>query len=233
MNAMPGSSTKQRDESPLPLLVLASASPRRREILSGAWSGGFEVLPSGIDEDGPMVGEFPSDYAIRLASAKARNVAAGSTLGLVIAADTVVELDGQPVCKPDTGPEAREMLQELRGRSHSVTTGLAVAAPGFPQILSGHETSEVHMRLYSDDEIDVYVASGEPFDKAGGYAVQDPAFAPAESVRGCYLNVVGLPLCRLSELLAGATPGTRVALRLGSCESCRSPAALREGIAAV
>ena len=84
-----------------------------------------------------------------------------------------------------------------------------------------------------DDEIDVYVASGEPFDKAGGYAVQDPAFAPAESVRGCYLNVVGLPLCRLSELLAGATPGTRVALRLGSCESCRSPAALREGIAAV
>ena len=215
----------------LPPVILASSSPRRSELLT-SMDIEFEVVPSHAEEI--MEGcDFIPDLCETNAGAKAEPIAELHPECLVIAADTVVELDGQPVCKPDTGPEAREMLRELRGRSHSVTTGLAVAAPGFPQILSGHETSEVHMRLYSDDEIDVYVASGEPFDKAGGYAVQDPAFAPAESVRGCYLNVVGLPLCRLSELLAGATPGTRVALRLGSCGSCRSPAALREGVAAV
>jgi MAF protein len=212
----------------MPLLVLASASPRRREILSSAWSGRLEVLPSGIDEGEPMSGEAIAKYAVRLAKAKARSVVAGSPSDLVIAADTIVELDGRPMGKPETRHEASEMLEALRGRPHAVTTGLAVAAPGVGGILSGHETTTVHMRSYTDNEIDAYVASGEPFDKAGGYAVQDPDFAPAERVQGCYLNVVGLPLCRLSELIAKAMPGFGNSMVLGPCASCSASTVSKE-----
>jgi MAF protein len=232
MVAMQGTSANLADRPTLPLLVLASASPRRREILSRAWSGRLEVLPSGIDEGEPKAGEAISKYAMRLASAKARSVAAGSAPALVIAADTVVELDGRPMGKPETGHQASKMLNALRGRSHAVTTGLAVIAPGCGDMLSGHETTTVHMRRYTSDEIDRYVSSGEPFDKAGGYAVQDPDFDPAQLVQGCYLNVVGLPLCRLSELMAKVTPGFGNSMVLGSCASC-STSAVREEAKAV
>lgn len=229
MKRMPGPLTDSSEEA---LLILASASPRRREILTGAWSGRLDVMPSGIDENDPKAGEPVATYAMRLAKAKAWNVAAGSTVGLVVAADTVVEFDGRVLGKPATTGEAREMLEALRGGHHVVTTGLALAAPGFPEVVSGYETTIVHMRRYSDSEIDAYVASGEPFDKAGGYAVQDPDFAPADRVQGCYLNVVGLPLCRLCELLSGARPAAAASLSLASCASCRKAASVREGVAA-
>lgn len=185
------------------------------------------MLPSGIDEGEPKAGEAISQYAVRLAKAKARSVVAGSGSDLVIAADTIVELDGRPMGKPETRHEAREMLEALRDRHHAVTTGLAVVAPGFGDILSSHETTIVHMRRYTRDEMDKYVASGEPYDKAGGYAIQDPDFAPAQRAQGCYLNVVGLPLCRLSELMAEAMPDFGIAMALGSCASC-STSAVRE-----
>jgi MAF protein len=219
---MQGTSANLDNQPQLPLLVLASASPRRREILSSAWTGRLEVLPSGIDEGEPMAGEAIAKYAVRLAKAKVRSVVAGSPSDLVIAADTIVELDGRAMGKPQNRHEAVEMLNALRGRSHAVTTGLAVASPCFGDILSGHETTAVHMRSYTDNDIDGYVASGEPFDKAGGYAVQDPDFAPAGRVQGCYLNVVGLPLCRLSGLLAESMPGLGNSMVLGSCASCRA-----------
>ena len=237
MHVMPGPSTKQGDSSPSPLLILASASPRRREIFSDAWSGSLEVCPSGVDEDGPMSGEIPADYAMRLAAAKAqaaakaRKAAARSAGALVIAADTVVELDGLALGKPEGSCDARAMLRSLRGREHSVTTGLAVAAPDDSEILTGFETTIVKMRRYSGDEIDAYVASGGPLDKAGGYGIQDLAFAPAQSVRGCYLNVVGLPLCRLSALLEKAEPGTGSALDLGSCAASHTAAVVNAGAA--
>jgi MAF protein len=184
-----------------------------------------------------MAGEIPADYAIRLAATKAQAAANAqkpavrSAGALVIAADTVVELDGLALGKPGSRRDASEMLQSLRGREHSVTTGLAVAAPGDSEILTGLETTIVRMRRYSDDEIDAYVASGGPFDKAGGYGIQDLAFAPAESVRGCYLNVVGLPLCRLSALLEKAEPGTGSAFDPGSCAACHTAADVKSGAA--
>ena len=216
-----------------PLLILASASPRRREILSGSWAGRLSVSSSGIEEDSPGAGETPADYAVRIAAAKCRAVAGDSTAALVIAADTIVELDGVIMGKPSSADEARHMLAALRGRDHSVTTGLAVASPWMADLLLDHETSIVSMRHYSNEETEAYIASGEPFDKAGGYAVQDiRLLAPAERVRGCYLNVVGLPLCRLSRLVADAGPGLDHLLRPGGCAPCLSTAGLRDTVAA-
>ena len=215
-----------------PLLILASASPRRRQILSGSWTGRLRVSASGIEEDSPEAGETPQDYAVRTAAAKCRAVADESAAGLVIAADTVVELNGVIMGKPSSADEARGMLTALRGLDHSVTTGLAVASPWLAELLVGHETSIVRMRRYSGEEIEAYIASGEPFDKAGGYAVQDIRFAPAERVRGCYLNVVGLPLCGLSRLVADAGPGLDRMLRPGECASCPSTAGLKDRVAA-
>ena len=215
----------------MPLLILASTSPRRREILADAWPGSLEVRPPGVDEDGPMSGEIPADYAIRLAAAKAQRVAARPTGALVIAADTVVELDGLALGKPKGPCDARAMLQSLRGREHSVTTGLAVAGPGDSEILTGCETTIVKLRRYSGNEIDAYVASGGPFDKAGGYGIQDLVFSPAQGVRDCYLNVVGLPLCRLSALLDKAELGTGSALDPGSCAACHTAAVVKAGAA--
>jgi MAF protein len=180
-----------------------------------------------------MSGESPADYALRQAgakargSAKARKAAERSTEGLVVAADTVVDLDGRVLGKPGSLPDARAMLRSLRGREHRVTTGLAVAAPGEQELVTGSETTIVKMRRYSGEEIDAYVATGAPFDKAGGYGIQDLPFAPTESVLGCYLNVVGLPLCRLSALLQEAEPGTGSALDLGRCAACHPAAVVK------
>ena len=215
-----------------PLLILASASPRRREILSGSWTGRLSVSASGIEEDSPGPGEAPADYAVRIAAAKCRAVSGDSAAALVIAGDTIVELDGVIMGKPSSAAEARHMLTALRGRDHSVTTGLAVASPWMAELLLDHETSIVSMRHYSGEETEAYIASGEPFDKAGGYAVQDVHLAPAERVRGCYLNVVGLPLCRLSRLVSDAAPGLVHLLRPGGCASCLSTAGLRDTVAA-
>ncbi len=215
-----------------PLLILASASPRRREILSGSWAGRLSVSASGIEEDSPGPGENPADYAVRIAAAKCRAVSGNSAAALLIAGDTVVELEGVIMGKPSNADEARQMLTALRGRDHSVTTGLAVASPWMAELLVDHETSIVSMRRYSSEETEAYIASGEPFDKAGGYAVQDVHLAPAERVRGCYLNVVGLPLCRLSRLVADAAPELVHLLRPGGCASCLSTAGLRDTVAA-
>ncbi len=228
MDAVNGPSTNGGKDT---LLTLASASPRRREILSGSWTGRLNMSASGIEEDSPGPGEAAVSYAVRLAASKCRAALDESSLGLVVAADTVVELDGVLLGKPSSADEAKEMLRDLRDRDHSVTTGLAVASPRLPELLSDHETSIVRMRCYSDEEIDSYVASGEPFDKAGAYAVQDGRLAPAERVSGCYLNVVGLPLCRLLSLLTDAEPGLEGLLGLGACTSCGIAAGPRRELA--
>ena len=115
-------------------------------------------------------------------------------------------LDGRLLGKPADGAEAREMLRSLRGRAHTVVTGVAVAGPG--GVVSGAKATIVRFRGYSDEEIEEYVRGGSPMDKAGAYGIQDREFAPAAAVTGCYLNVVGLPLCLAGELLreAGALP---------------------------
>ena len=204
-------------------LVLASGSPRRREIMEAAGLA-FEVVLSDVTEDPAAPGERADRYAMRMARHKASAVAPSLGRGIVLGADTVVVLDGAILGKPTSAREAVEMLRGLRGRDHGVTTGLAVVDSESGRTETAASTSTVHMRPYDNDEIAAYVASGEPFDKAGGYGVQDPCFRPADRVEGCYLNVVGLPLCTTADLLDRVglpCVRERMSDQSGGCPGCR------------
>ena len=178
-------------------ILLASASPRRRELLS-LLGLPFSVVVADVDEtDGD--GESPQAMVQRLSRAKALAVVARYPHALVIAADTTVALDGESLGKPADSAEAAAMLLALRGRPHQVYSGLTVAQGN--QTLTDLAESVVWMRDYSDKEIARYVASGDPLDKAGAYAVQHAGFHPAERVEGCFASVMGLPLCHLARTL--------------------------------
>jgi septum formation protein len=189
----------------LPALVLASASPRRRELLSGLGVA-FTVRPVDLDET-PRSGEEPSDYVLRLAREKAAaRVAAGE---LVLAADTIVVLDGELLGKPRDEADARRMLGRIAGREHTVLTGVALldateTREGRRAGLAAMtvEASRVRMAAMSEAEIAWYVATGEPLDKAGSYAVQGLGALFVEEVFGNYTNVVGLPLPATRRLFA-------------------------------
>jgi MAF protein len=181
-------------------LLLASNSPRRRQLLAlGGWM--FSVLVADVDES-PHPGEAPGDYVLRLAESKARAVARQARPGqVVIAADTTV-VDGSHILgKPQDMTEAEAMLKRLRGRVHQVCTGIAVLHPGDERLLTDLCVTDVPMRAYTDEEIDAYVLSGDPLDKAGAYAIQHTRFCPVESLQGCYASVMGLPLCHLVRTL--------------------------------
>ena len=183
-----------------PPLILASASPRRRELL-GRLGVPFEVAPADVDENVGKPGMRPERVARALARRKALAVAAQRRGAAVLAADTVVALRGRLLGKPADAAEAWAMLRTLRGRQHRVVTGVALATGG--RVRVRHVVTTVHMRSYSDDEIAASIAAGTPFDKAGAYAIQDPVFRPVACHDGCYCNVVGLPLAPVIELLAG------------------------------
>jgi septum formation protein len=183
----------------IPNLVLASNSPRRKVLLA---LGGqtFAVVPADIDED-PRPNEKPRAYVHRLASEKAREAAAGqSPDALVLAADTTVVHQGHIVGKPRDAAEARLILQELRGQEHTVYTAISVCNADGMQ-LDDLAATRVPMRDYSDAEIETYIATGDPLDKAGAYAIQHAGFHPVASMSGCLANVVGLPLCHLKRTL--------------------------------
>lgn len=180
-------------------LVLASSSPRRTEIL-GRLGLPFETVEPGVDEPEAAPGADPVEVAQGLALAKARAVASRRSAGTVLGADTVVELDGAVLGKPVDDGDAARMLRDLRGREHRVITAVALVDAATGETAEAYRASRVVMRDYTDDEIAAYVASGAPMDKAGAYGVQDEAFAPASEVRGCYLNVVGLPVCETLKL---------------------------------
>jgi septum formation protein len=181
-------------------LILASASARRAEILRNAGIT-FTVLSSAVDET-PIPGESPQAMVKRLALAKAELVAARA-LGpaIVIAADTTVVLEGEVLGKPRTSDDARHMLEKLSGRTHLVITGVAVIRLPDVERREFVETTHVHFAAVSPEEISNYLASGEPFDKAGSYAVQGLAGRFIPRIEGCYFNVVGLPLARLCREL--------------------------------
>ena len=181
-------------------LILASASPRRAEILRAAGIA-FTVLSSAVDET-PLPGETATDMARRLAAAKAELVAARAVgPAIVIAADTVVALDGAVMGKPRTSDDARHMLEKLSGRTHSVITGVALVRLPDVERREFTEITQVHFTALSDEEILRYLSSGEPFDKAGAYAIQGVAGRFIPRIDGCYFNVVGLPLARLCREL--------------------------------
>lgn len=200
---------------PIPLsIVLASASPRRRELLA-ALGVDYDIDPADIDETSAE--RDPVRVAEGLALRKARTVAQRHPGAIVIGSDTVVALDGRLLGKPANALEAQAMLRSLRGHAHAVVTGVAVVHGD--HAAAAHARTAVTMRDYSNAEIEAFIATGSPFDKAGGYASQDPVFAPAARLDGCACAVVGLPLWTLRRLLAE----TGVALappRLERCAQC-------------
>jgi septum formation protein len=186
-------------------LILASSSPRREQVLRDAGFE-FEIRAPRVDET-RRAGESPRDYVLRLAEAKAqaaRGAFALETRALVIGADTVVVIEGEMLGKPAKPEEARAMLRRLSGRTHEVLTGIAVIPFLGGAALKVVETTRVTFATMSEEEIADYVASSEPFDKAGAYAVQGRGGRFIERIEGCYFNVVGLPLARLYSLLREA-----------------------------
>ncbi len=176
-----------------PPLILASTSPRRRDLITH-FSLPIESISMEVNES-PRPGELPDAMVRRLAQAKAVSAVRDHPEAVLIAADTTVALDDLIIGKPVDPADAVRMLRLLRGRSHRVYSGVAVRQ-GEKEYLQVAETI-VWMRNYSDGEIDAYVATGDPLDKAAAYAIQHPIFHPVERIEGCYANVMGLPLCRV------------------------------------
>jgi septum formation protein len=207
-----------------PKLILASASPRRRELLTQAGYR-FEVQPSSVPEL-RQPGEDAIRFATRLAREKAeevfvrREAASGMVEpAMVLGADTVVVCDGQVMGKPSDDADAARMLHLLSGRTHHVVTGVAVVwgAKSAPAVEVAAELTQVTMRTLSPQEVSDYVASGEPMDKAGAYAIQGFAGRWIPRISGCYFNVVGLPLALVTSLLEGAEQ--RMANQLSSAKN--------------
>lgn len=186
----------------LPQVILASASPRRHDLLARL-AIPFTVVAADIAEC-PLCNETPHAYVRRLAQAKAQQVAQHFPTAIVLGADTAVIIDQQILGKPTGEQDAKQMLSHLSGRLHQVITGLAVLQYGRRFCRLASVSTEVRFRRLSALEIEHYVATGEPFDKAGAYAIQGQAAAFVEKLNGCYSNVVGLPLQRTAELLRAA-----------------------------
>jgi len=199
-----------------PVLILASNSPRRRQLLSlEGWA--FHVIPGMVGEH-PLPDEPPLDYVLRLAREKALDVGKiAPPESTVIAADTAVVAGGQILGKPTDPAHAASMLHYLRGGSHQVITGLAVLEVASMVLHIDHCITKIMMRAYSLEEIQTYIKTGDPLDKAGAYAIQHRSFDPVERIEGCYANVVGLPLCVLTGLLdqCGVPPVRNIA---ASCQ---------------
>ena len=182
------------------MLILASSSPRRQQLLS-LTGVDFQVVTAEIDESVKQ-GESPEEYVLRLALNKSRSISAPfAARHVIIAADTAVVNGNQILGKPVNSQEAIDMLRDLRARSHQVFTGLTVRDTAKDEVITDFCVTDVYMRSYHESEIEAYVASGDPLDKAGAYAIQNSGFNPVDKISGCYSNVVGLPLCHLTELL--------------------------------
>ena len=183
-------------------LVLASNSPRRKQLLS-LLGLPFVIQAAHVDEE-VHDGEAPEEMVVRVARAKAMAVTGIRRDEMIIAADTTVALDGRSLGKPVDAEDAARMLRELRGRPHTVYTGVVLWHPQTQSMTTELGESSVWMREYSEKDLRSYVASGDPLDKAGAYAIQHPGFDPVARVDGCWLNVMGLPLCHLGRALTAA-----------------------------
>jgi septum formation protein len=187
-------------------LILASASPRRRELLTQAGFA-FEVKPAHVNED-LQPGEDPIAYVVRLAREKSQSVFAeiqskqSAPPHVVLGADTTVTLDGHILAKPEDAADAARMLRILSGRTHRVITGVAITSSTGTEVAA--EVTGVQFLTLSDEEIAAYVATGEPMDKAGAYGIQGYAARWIPRIEGCYFNVVGLPLALVTTMLEAA-----------------------------
>lgn len=184
------------------LIILASGSPRRRELLSMLGLP-FAVVSSDVDESTPP--EWAPDKVVRslaLRKAEAVITASNQQNTLIIGSDTIVELDGRILGKPVDKQDSKAMLTALQGKSHQVYTGIACIGLPEDKIIVDHRVTTVTMRALSPEEIDAYVDTGEPADKAGSYAIQGLGATLVEKIDGCYFNVVGLPLSLLGNMLS-------------------------------
>jgi septum formation protein len=185
-----------------PQLILASASPRRRVLLAQL-ARPFKIMPANIEEQ-QRPQESPCTYVVRMAQSKAACLAQQYPDALVLGADTIVVLDNHILGKPEHSAAAHQMLHRLSGRQHTVMTGLALLHQRQQFLRIDTVSTLVRFRPLLQADIERYVATGEPFDKAGAYAIQDGAAAFVVSLEGCYTNVVGLPLRRTAALLRSA-----------------------------
>ncbi|MCE5257939.1 MAG: Maf family protein [Chloroflexi bacterium] len=181
-----------------PNIILASGSPRRRELLS-LLGLEYQVKPAEVDETRHK-DEAPEALALRLPRSKAEAADCGNAC-TTIGADTIVVLDGQVLGKPVDRYDASAMLHSLRERKHSVLTGVCILSRKRGLECVQLACTSVHMRAYSDAEIEAYISSGDPLDKAGAYAIQNTDFRPVDEFKGCYTNIIGLPLCHVYRAL--------------------------------
>jgi septum formation protein len=214
-------------------LILASQSPRRRALIA-LLGQQVRVVTAGVDEESVDVPD-PRENVIRTALLKARAVAASHPNAVVIAADTTVAVDGNMLGKPVNAVEARHMLTRLRGRAHQVHTGLVLLQRAADRQTRSVSSTDVIMRDYSDEEIARYIESGDPFDKAGAYAIQHSGFSPVSRIRGCYSNVVGLALCQLQSALRGFGVTSEIAVAEAEqdyrkCAACLALMGNQEGV---
>ena len=182
-----------------PELILASNSPRRRSLLEQAGLE-FSVIPSDIDEDAVAMSS-PDAYTRKLAECKAMDISDRYPDSWVIGADTIVVIDDIVLGKPGSGEDARRMLKKLSGQTHQVITGYCVCCKNKNRFFSDIVKTDVMFRDLSDEEIEWYIDTGEPFDKAGAYAIQGMGVLLVKRINGSYTNVVGLPVCEVVELL--------------------------------
>ncbi len=185
-------------------MILCSSSPRRKELLKQLGLE-FIVHPSDVDER-KIVAHSPREFALKAAFLKAADVARFYADGIIIAADTIVVVDGRILGKPLNETEARQMLQALSGRKHQVITGLAVWNARTGATLVDTETTDVYFHPLTDTDIEEYIQTGDPMDKAGAYGIQTIGHRFVEKIDGDYYNVVGLPLNKLSQLLSFFIP---------------------------
>lgn len=181
-------------------LILASNSPRRRRLFAlGHWD--FNVIVADVDET-PLAGESPREYVLRLAQAKALAVKPKAESDAVIIGSDTTVVDGNEILgKPVDETDAERMLKQLRGRTHQVYTGVAIYRVSDSTLMMELSITDVPMRNYSDEEIRAYIATGDPMDKAGAYAIQHAGFQPVASMSGCFASVMGLPLCHITRAL--------------------------------
>jgi septum formation protein len=180
-------------------IILASQSPRRRYLLERAGLR-FTVLPSRLDE-ASVTAATPDDYVRELAQAKAMDIARKHPDSWVIGADTVVVADGRILGKPASTAQARDMLRRLSGRMHQVLTGFCICRLSNDRMFTDAVRTDVLFKTLTDDEIEWYIRTGEPFDKAGAYAIQGIGTFLVKRINGSYTNVVGLPVCEVVEFL--------------------------------
>jgi MAF protein len=193
-------------------IILASASPRRRELFT-LFKLPYRCVSANLNEN-QLPDENPTDYVTRLALQKGEAINAEN---LVLSADTIVVFEGEVLGKPANDQEAREMLKRMRGKPHSVLTALALRQKSSRLLLQDICLTQVLMRSYSDSDIESYIQSDDYRDKAGGYAIQHKDFHPVAAVQGCYANVMGLPLCNLACLLQKAG----IAVEVDIPEACQ------------